>query len=138
VTEREETIGCVGAVVHDRAGRLLLIQRGQEPGLGRWSLPGGRVEAGETDHQAVRREVAEETGIRVRPGRLVGRVLLPAPGGGRYDVADYTCEPDGSQMLTPGTDAIDARWVNADDYAALPTVVGLTETLRAWGALPRH
>ena len=136
MTEREEIIGCVGAVVHDRTGRLLLIRRGQEPGLGRWSLPGGRVEAGETDHQAVRREVAEETGLLVRPGRLVGRVALPAPGGGRYEVAAYACAPEGSEMLTPGTDAIDARWVNADDYASLPTVHGLTEALRAWGVLP--
>ncbi|HEY4005252.1 MAG TPA: NUDIX domain-containing protein [Pseudonocardia sp.] len=53
--------------MHDRAGRLLLIQRGQEPGLGRWSLPGGRVEAGETDHQAVRRRSPRRPGSGYAP-----------------------------------------------------------------------
>jgi 8-oxo-dGTP diphosphatase len=132
-------IPCVGALVYDRRGRLLLIRRGQEPGKGLWSLPGGRVEPGETDHDAVVREVAEETGLRVRPGRLVGRVARPGPSGVRYEIADYACmvsDPDGSETPAAGTDATDARWVSAAEYAALPVVAGLTETLAEWGALP--
>lgn len=132
----ERVIPCVGAVVHDPEGRLLLIRRGQEPGRGRWSLPGGRVEPGETDHQAVCREVQEETGLVVRPVRLVGRVRIPAPSGDSYAIADYACELAGPSALTPGTDADDARWVTATDYAELTMVEGLTETLRRWDVLP--
>jgi ADP-ribose pyrophosphatase YjhB (NUDIX family) len=130
-------IPCVGAVIHDGRGRLLLIRRGQDPGRGLWSLPGGRVEPGETDHQAVVREVAEETGLGVRPGRLVGQVVLAAPSGPDYQVSDYACEVLGGDTPTAGTDAEDARWVNADDYPRLPVVRGLTEALRSWNVLPR-
>jgi ADP-ribose pyrophosphatase YjhB (NUDIX family) len=137
VTEGNDKIACVGAVIHDRRGRLLLIRRGQEPGRGLWSLPGGRVEPGETDHEAVVREVAEETGLRVRPGRLVGRVSRAAPSGGVYDIADYACEVAGEDALRSGTDADDARWVTAADYAGLPLVYGMTEALTEWDQLPR-
>ncbi|MBA2553039.1 MAG: NUDIX domain-containing protein, partial [Geodermatophilaceae bacterium] len=58
-----QRIPCVGAIVYDEAGRLLLIRRGQPPHAGSWSLPGGRIEAGETPRQAVVREAAEETGL---------------------------------------------------------------------------
>src|SRR4051812_35800604 len=51
-------VPCVGAVVTDAEGRLLLVQRANEPGRGLWSIPGGRVEPGETARQAVVREVA--------------------------------------------------------------------------------
>ena len=68
----ERTIRCVGALVHDSNGRLLLVRRANPPGEGMWSIPGGRVEPGETDEAAVTREVAEETGLSVTVGRLVG------------------------------------------------------------------
>ncbi len=70
-------IPCVGAIVRDEAGRLLLIQRGHDPGAGLWSLPGGRIEPGETDEQALVREMREETGLTVRPGPLAGAVSRP-------------------------------------------------------------
>ena len=65
-------VPCVGAVVHDAAGRLLLVRRGRDPHRGRWSLPGGRVEAGESPEQAIEREVREETGLTVRAGPAGG------------------------------------------------------------------
>lgn len=132
-----DTIPCVGAVVHDRAHRLLLIRRGQEPGRGLWSLPGGRVDPGETDRQAVVREVAEETGLAVRPTRLLGRVHRPSGTGAVYEIADYLCELAGPASPRAGTDAIDARWVDARDYARLSLVAGLTEVLAEWDVLPR-
>ena len=46
-------IRCVGAVVTDGQGRLLMIKRGHEPGAGVWSIPGGRIEPGETDAEAL-------------------------------------------------------------------------------------
>ena len=62
----------MGAVVGDGQGRLLLIRRGHPPGEGLWSLPGGRVETGESDAAAVARELREETGLSVEIGELIG------------------------------------------------------------------
>jgi len=130
VTGGDWPVVCVGAIVLDPAGRLLLVQRANEPGAGRWSLPGGRVEPGETDQDAVVREVAEETGLQVRTTRLAGRVRR-----GPYLIADYTCELVGG-VLRAGDDASDVRWADAETYAALPLVDGLTDALSGWDALP--
>jgi ADP-ribose pyrophosphatase YjhB (NUDIX family) len=127
-------VRCVGAIVHDTDGRLLLIRRGHPPGEGLWSLPGGRVEADESDEAAVVRELAEETGLRVTPGRLVGTVDRPGPGGVTYDIHDYEAAVDGGS-LRAGDDAREARWVHAADLRRLPTTDGLLETLDAWGVL---
>jgi 8-oxo-dGTP diphosphatase len=133
-------IRCVGAVVHDAAGRLLLIRRGTEPGRGLWSLPGGRVETGETDETAVERELREETGLEVRPGELVGSVRRPASAG-VYEIFDYACAVLGS-TLRPGDDAMDVAWVDLAGFTALAEGGGLVDqladTLREWRALPRR
>ncbi|MGH8868405.1 MAG: NUDIX hydrolase [Actinomycetes bacterium] len=128
-------VPCVGAVVRDAAGRLLLVQRGRPPGLGLWSLPGGRVEAGESDAQALTREVREETGLEVRVGPLVGRVERAGPAGSVYVIADHACEVTGGR-LSAGDDAADVRWVGRDDLASLPVTDGLLDTLAGWGVLP--
>ncbi|MBU0508489.1 NUDIX hydrolase [bacterium] len=59
------------AVILEREGRLLLVKRNIEPGIGQWSLPGGFIEAGETAVEAVVREIHEETGLNCRPERVV-------------------------------------------------------------------
>ncbi|QJY44925.1 NUDIX hydrolase [Pseudonocardia broussonetiae] len=130
MTERNELTPCVGGLAYDAAGRLLLVLRANDPGRGRWSVPGGRVEAGEDDTAAVIREMREETGLAVEPGRLIGRVVR-----GPYTIADYACAVVGG-TLRAGDDALDARWCAAADLAALPLVDGLVETLATWGALP--
>jgi hypothetical protein len=56
-------VPCVGGLIYDAAGRLLLVQRANEPGRGLWSLPGGRVEPGERPQEALAREIAEELGV---------------------------------------------------------------------------
>jgi 8-oxo-dGTP diphosphatase len=127
-------IPCVGAIIRDAAGRLLLIQRGHDPEAGRWSLPGGRIEPGETAEQAVVRETREETGLSVLCGPLVGSVERPAPGGGVLDIADYAATITGG-ALVPGDDAADARWVSPADLAGLTLTTGLAEALTAWGVL---
>ena len=68
---------CVGAVVVDAAGRLLLIRRGHAPSAGLWSVPGGRVEAGESLTEAVVREVREETGLTIEPGGAMATYFVP-------------------------------------------------------------
>lgn len=129
-------VRCVGAVVHDAQGRLLLVRRASEPGRGLWSLPGGRVEPGESDEQAVTRELAEETGMTVSVGRHVDTVTRPAPDGSVFDIHDYACRCVGGS-LRPGSDADDARWCDAAALAALPLVDGLLDALVAWDCLPR-
>ena len=127
-------IGCVGAVIKDDRGRLLLIKRGHAPGAGLWSLPGGRIEPGETDAEALVREMREETGLAVEPGQLIGTVRRPAQDGDVFDIRDYTATITGG-LLQPGDDAADARWVDAIELESLPITDGLTETLTSWGVL---
>lgn len=127
---------CAGAVVHDGAGRLLVVRRGREPGRGLWSLPGGRCEPGETATAAVVREVREETGLDVVAGRLVGRVERAGPGGSVYVIDDVACTVTGGE-LAAGDDADDVRWVDTAELALLPLTEGLLDALGGWGVLPR-
>jgi 8-oxo-dGTP pyrophosphatase MutT (NUDIX family) len=129
-------IACVGAIIRDESGQLLLIQRRHEPGAGLWSLPGGRIEPGETDQQAVVREVAEETGLAVTCGPRIGAVQRPAPGGAVFDIRDYAAFVTGG-VLAAGDDAGDTRWVTPAETAAMDAAgqltAGLAGVLRSWG-----
>jgi 8-oxo-dGTP diphosphatase len=130
-------VPCVGAVVHDEAGRLLLIRRGHAPSAGLWSVPGGRVEPGETEVAAVVREVAEETGLRVAPLSVVGRVRIPGDGV-VFTVTDWLCTLTGpGQLPVAGDDADDVRFVDAAALAALEMAPGVVTALGGWGVLPR-
>lgn len=128
-------VDAVGAIITD-AGRLLLVKRGHEPEAGRWSLPGGRVEPGESDQEALVREVREETGLEVTPGPLAGTVERPWPGGRVLVIRDYAATVTGGD-LTAGDDADDARWVSPRDIASLPLTTGLEEVLYEWGVVGR-
>ncbi|WP_420843922.1 NUDIX hydrolase [Lentzea albidocapillata] len=131
----KRTIRCVGAVVHDSNGRLLVVRRANPPGEGLWSIPGGRVEPDETDEAAVTRELAEETGLSVTVGRLVGHVERPAPNG-VFLIFDYECQVT-SGVLRAGDDASDVAWVDRATLDTLPTTYGLVEALSGWNCLPR-
>lgn len=130
-----DRVDCVGALVYDEAGRLLVVQRGHDPGAGLWSIPGGRVEPGESDAEAVIREVAEETGLTVTVGDLAGQVERPGQPGTTYVIRDYHAKATAG-TLTPGDDAPDARFVTRLDLLSLPTTPLLIETLQEWNALP--
>jgi 8-oxo-dGTP diphosphatase len=130
---------CVGAVIKDGAGRMLLILRGHEPGKGLWSIPGGRIEPGETDEQAVIREVREETGLTVACGRLLGAAELPGQDGAVIEVRDYLAAlPPGAAPAAAraGDDAADVRWVTDADADAMDArgelTAGLLAALRSW------
>jgi 8-oxo-dGTP diphosphatase len=127
-------IPCVGAVIKDDEGRLLLIKRGHEPAAGLWSLPGGRIEPGETDLEALIREIAEETGLEIEAGRLLGTVQRPGLHGAVIDIRDYTATVIGG-TLSPGDDAADARWVDVAELDGLALTDGLVEALTSWGVL---
>jgi 8-oxo-dGTP diphosphatase len=111
-------------VIRDRHGRLLLIRRGSEPALGTWSLPGGRVEDGETDAVAAAREVLEETGLVVEVGALIGTSEV-----GRYLVHNFEAMVTGGTMAA-GDDATDVRWYQAGEIDAIETSPGLVDWLR--------
>jgi 8-oxo-dGTP diphosphatase len=103
----------VGAVVV-KDGKALIVKRGHEPRKGEWSLPGGRVELGETLIDAVRREIKEETGLDIDVGPIVEvfdrvhrvdeRVRY------HFVIIDYLCTCRGG-TLCAGDDAEDAAWV---------------------------
>jgi len=127
-------IPCVGAVATDEQGRLLMIKRGHEPGAGLWSIPGGRIEPGETDAEALVREMLEETSLIVEVGRLLGRVQRPFLDGAVIDIRDYAVTVTGG-TLRPGDDAAEARWVAAADLNSLAITEGLIAALTGWGVL---
>ncbi len=111
----ERPIVGVGAVVL-KDEKVLLIRRGREPMLGRWSLPGGALELGETLNEAAAREVLEETGLRVQPRAMVAtldRVVRDAAGRVQYHyvLVDWWCEVGGTAEPVAGDDADAARWV---------------------------
>lgn len=128
-----ELIPCVGGVVINPAGFLLVVQRKNEPARGMWSLPGGRVEQGETAEVAVVREVTEETGIFAQVLREVGTVQRAAPGGGIYDIRDFLMVDDSETQPLAADDALDARYVTPAQLRDLPTSPGLIEALTEWG-----
>jgi 8-oxo-dGTP diphosphatase len=109
----------VGAVVVS-GKRVLLIRRGREPLKGQWSIPGGMVELGESLIGAMRREVKEETGLKVEPLKVVSVFDRIQANRARvqyhYVIIDYVCRRKGGR-LKAGSDALDARWVNRQDLA---------------------
>jgi ADP-ribose pyrophosphatase YjhB (NUDIX family) len=123
----------VGAVIRDDTGRLLLVLRGKEPSQGLWSLPGGRVEPGESPQAAVAREVREETGLDVSVGDAVCRIEVA-----EYEGDDYAATVVGGE-LRAGDDAADIRWVDGATLVAMDArgelTAGLLAELRRSGVL---
>ena len=122
----------VGAVVV-RDGAILMVRRARDPGAGLWSLPGGRVERGEYLASAVRREVAEETGIDVTVGDLVG--IFEVIGDSHYVILDFFARVEGEGEPNPATDAVEVRWVPLEEVEHLDCTPRFVETLRGWGVL---
>jgi 8-oxo-dGTP diphosphatase len=119
---------CVGAIVTHN-GCLLLVQRGTEPGKGLWSVPGGRVEFGETMAEAVVREVAEETALAVAVTSVVGWVERLSPEY-HFVIVDFAAALVGPDAPVAGDDAAAVTWVPIADVAQLPLVTGLLDFLR--------
>jgi ADP-ribose pyrophosphatase YjhB (NUDIX family) len=112
----------VGAVVVHR-GRVLLVKRGHQPLKGKWSLPGGMLELGESLTQGVAREVQEETGLDVEAIELIELIdrihKESGPSGERvryhYVIADYLCRVVGG-TLQAASDATGVRWVERAEW----------------------
>ena len=124
---------CVGAIAIDD-GRLLLIRRGTPPGLGRWSVPGGRVEPGETIQEAVVRELLEETGVEGVCMGLIG-VAESIDDDHHHVILDYAVEVLAPAPPSAASDATEAKWVALHDVAELDLVEGLAEFLHEHGVI---
>jgi len=127
---------CVGAVVVDDENRLLLIRRGHGAAQGEWSVPGGRVEAGELLAEAVVREPAEETGLEGICGDLIGWVER-LDDDHHFVILDFTAtvlDPD--QVPVAGDDAAEVAWVPVHEVAERNLVGGLAEFLHDHGVIP--
>lgn len=134
-------IVAVGAIVLDRDGRVLLVQRGRPPAEGLWSVPGGKLEAGETLAQGVAREVREETGLVVEVGALAC-VVERMSDDYHFVILDYVARAVGGQ-LAAASDVHAARFVDEAELATLPLTDGLAPILErarathaAWFTFP--
>jgi 8-oxo-dGTP diphosphatase len=119
---------CVGAIVVED-GRLLLIRRGRGPAEGDWSVPGGRVEAGELLAEAVVRELAEETGLEGVCGELIGWVERVGAEH-HFVILDFDVtllDPEAQPVA--GDDAREVAWVPLADVAEVQLAEGLAEFL---------
>jgi ADP-ribose pyrophosphatase len=124
----------VGTVVIHQ-NKVLLVLRGQPPAKGKWAIPGGSVKLGETLQAAAERETFEETGLRVKAGKLIysfdtilrdetGRVQF------HYVILDFRAELlDPDQPLISGDDALDVGWFTLDEVDELD--IPVTDTTRA-------
>lgn len=128
---------CVGGVVLSH-GHMLVVKRAHDPQAGLWSLPGGRVEAGETLATALEREVHEETGLRVRCGDFVGFAEIITAH--RHNVVlDFTAELTGdpwSCVPSAGSDAAEAQWISLDRLGELQLVDDLLSFLQDHHLIP--
>jgi len=124
-------VGVGAVIVHE--GKVLLVLRGTEPAKGRWSIPGGLIEVGEMLHEAVVREVREETGLEVEPVELVELLDRIHREGERvryhYVIADYLCRVVGG-TLKAASDADAVRWVERSEWIGTDALVVDPVTVR--------
>ncbi len=123
----------VGTVVLD-GDDVLLVKRGGQPAHGKWSIPGGLVDLGETTEAAARREVLEECGIAVTilgVAGVVDRLIRDETGRIRYHyvLVDYAARPQ-SREVRAGSDAAEALWVPIAEVGRYDTTEGLIDMIQ--------
>jgi 8-oxo-dGTP diphosphatase len=141
----QPVVGVGGVVIWE--GRALLIRRGSEPLKGQWSIPGGTLELGETLEEGVRRELGEETGLKVRVLELIEvfeRIFPEQPDKStrarrpqyHFVILDYLCEPvDGEPR--PGSDVTDIAFVAEEELASYNLTPAATRVLSKAFAVAR-
>jgi 8-oxo-dGTP diphosphatase len=136
VTPAAPVVGVGGVVVRD--GRVLLVRRGKEPLYGRWTVPGGTVELGETLEEAVIREMEEETGLRVEPVEVLTVFDRIDRDGERvrhhHVIVDYFCRWRSGEAGA-ASDALEVAWASAEELPRYDLPPKALEVVR--GALLR-
>ncbi len=129
----DRPIVAVGAVIIHQ-GRALIVERGEAPRQGEWTVPGGMLELGETLRAGVEREVLEETGLVVKGGPVIDvyENLWPDAQGRvqyHYVLVDFLCELAGGE-LRPATDVSAARWIGPEELDGLTLIGKTAEAIR--------
>jgi ADP-ribose pyrophosphatase YjhB (NUDIX family) len=121
-----------------RDDKILLVRRARSPAKGFYSLPGGRVEFGESLHTALTREVDEETGLAIEIVGLAGwREVLPSQGGsGHYLIMSFAARWAGKEPVL-NEELDDFRWLAPDALGDLKLTGGLQEVIDAASRLVR-
>lgn len=145
----DQPIVGVGGIIFENES-VLLVKRGREPALGRWSIPGGVVDLGETLEAAVIREIREETQIEARPVALVkvlDRIFRDEANRVTYHyvLIDFLCRRTGGESR-PGSDALEARFIPLAKLETLNVIpatrdvvrqaAGLLKNPEIWGRIP--
>lgn len=119
----------------DEQKRVLLVQRANPPDKGCWTLPGGRVDPGETLELAAIREISEETGLVIRIVRKLGQLDVPDGKGGIYEIHDFLAEKIEGEAAA-GDDAAAIGWFRNDEPSALPLTPNLLQYSNRYGVYP--
>lgn len=106
---------CDGVLIEN--GRILLINRAKEPDLGKWAIPGGRIEENETAEECLKREFKEETGLDVEPVKLIGIYSDPKRDPRKIIGAAYIVKRIGGEIKA-GDDAGEAKWFGIEKLPA--------------------
>ena len=120
----------VGGIVFNKQKQILLIQRNQPPAMGFWSIPGGKLEAGESLSEACQREIKEETGLLTEAKNIVA-VVERRVEGFHYVIIDYLAllaDEENSQPVAQ-TDVSEARWVSLEHLGDYDLVEGLADII---------
>lgn len=120
----------VSGIAFNRHGEVLLIRRDQPPARGLWSVPGGKLEPGESLAEACQREFEEETGLKIRIVSLAALVERRVENF-HYVIADFLVEliGDSNPLPTASTDVSEACWISLDRLNDYETVPGLAEII---------
>ena len=115
-------VGCSAAILDSTGNKILLVHRADN---GRWAVPGGYMEPGESAPEAAAREVLEETGLQVRVGRLIAvysnpNILVEYPDGNRYQIVAlyFAAEPVGGE-LRPSSETTEVGYFSLDEIEHL-------------------
>src|SRR5947209_9572273 len=127
-SHRQLAVSC--AIFRD--GKILLVRRARSPAKGFYSLPGGRVEFGETLHTALHREVDEETALRIKIADLAGwREVVPGTaGGGHYLIMSFAARWVANEPIL-NDELDDFKWLPPDKLGDLKLTGGLTEVIQS-------